>query len=127
MSKSIIFEVLKLIAPASARHTAPFATEPMLVAICGIMKRCWEISQNPKYKDELRPRLQDGGELPKRSAYIEIMFEIWKNTVRILANILGTIQLPRIMSLITNQAITRANAKKRCRMKCALSGRFQLF
>jgi len=93
-SPVILFEVLKFMGPASSRHKEAFATEPMLVSICGIMKRCWEISQD--HKDELQPRLVDGGELPKKSEFLEIMFSVWKDAVRIFANILGYFLTPQI-------------------------------
>ena len=58
------------------------SSEPFIVAICGILKRCWEISQD--HQEELQPKLLDGGELPKKSEFIEIMFSIWKDAIRIL-------------------------------------------
>jgi len=76
----LLFEILSFLSICSARVN--ISTEPMIVAICGILKRCFEISQ--QHQKELIPKLTDDGELPKKSQFIELMFSIWKDAVRIL-------------------------------------------
>ena len=54
----------------------------MVVAVVGIAKRCHEIANSRQ--DELQARLESDGSLPKKSDFIEIMMNIWKDSMRIL-------------------------------------------
>lgn len=78
----LLFELLSFLSICSARMKTVLSTEAMIVAICGILKRCWEISQ--ERAKELQPKLTKDGNLPKKSEYIELMFSVWKDAVRIL-------------------------------------------
>ena len=48
----------------------------------GIAKRCHEIANSRQ--DELQARLESDGSIPKKSDFIEIMMNIWKDSMRIL-------------------------------------------
>ena len=54
----------------------------MVVAVVGIAKRCHEIANSRQ--DELQARLESDGSLPKKTDFIEIMLNIWKDSMRIL-------------------------------------------
>ena len=54
----------------------------MVVAVVGIAKRCHEIANSRQ--DELQARLESDGSIPKKSDFIEIMMNIWKDSMRIL-------------------------------------------
>ena len=70
----------------------------MVVAVVGIAKRCHEIANSRQ--DELQARLESDGSLPKKSDFIEIMMNIWKDSMRILGK-----KTPEIESFVRIYAI----------------------
>ena len=78
----------ELFGSLSGRDRKGIRTEPMVVAVCGIAKRCHELA-NERH-DELQARLSTNGEIEEKSDFINVMIDIWKDAIRILGNILDT-------------------------------------
>jgi len=93
--------VFELLASLSGRDRTGIQTEPMVVAVVGIAKRCHEIANSRQ--DELQARLESDGSLPKKSDFIEIMMNIWKDSMRILGK--KFILTPEIESFVRIYAI----------------------
>ena len=53
-----------------------------------LAKRCHELAN--ERQDELQARLDTNAEVEKKSDFVEILVDIWKDCVRIIANIIDT-------------------------------------
>ena len=81
----LLKQFFELFGSLSGRSREGIQTEPMLVAVTGIAKRCHQMA-NERH-DELAARL-DGAELVKKSDFIEVLIDIWKDSIRIMGNVL---------------------------------------
>ena len=80
----ILFQFISLISGRVADRPE-VQTETMLVAVVGIAKRCLDIANSRQ--NEIQTRLLNDGSLPVKSDFIQILLEIWKDSMRILGKL----------------------------------------